>query len=259
VGSKKEPPPAPVEPEEAEHAVSDYLLGKAVLERERLVSILTLKAEDAARVSGLTPEVFARLELAAKGAAEAALVSWRTSNDQNIHAQLAQMNPQQIKKRLQNMDNYGYSRTDADLEKQPIWEKTVKAVLTEPQLTAWNEQVAERAAYQGAAACAVILAEFDRKFPITPEQWAKLEPKLMHFMKEYGPDIARMFSPNNSTAWFMQTYSMFMPFASIPEKELEAILTKEQRERLKGSNEFSNATNYWENVQQNHAQRVKKK
>ena len=52
---------------------------------------------------------------------------------------------------------------------------------------------------------------------------------------------------------------MFLPFGSLDEKQILEYMTKEQWDRLKGSNEYSNATNYWENVEQQHKQRVKKK
>lgn len=252
--AKKEEPPAILEPEEGEQVISDFLLEMAGTELERLVSLMTLKVEDASRIVALSPEAVTRLETAARGAAETAMANWRSNADRNIRSQFAQVKPQHIRQRLENM---GYQFSSGDVEKQGIWEKTVKAVFDEGQLATWSKEVEERAAFRSTAAASAILAELDRKISITPAQRATLEAMIGKIIKEYEPDIARMFSPLNSVPWFLQTYSMFMPLASIPEKELQEILSKAQVDRLRGSNEFSNATQYWENVERFHQQRVK--
>jgi hypothetical protein len=49
---------------------------------------------------------------------------------------------------------------------------------------------------------------------------------------------------------------LFLPVAAIPEKDLKAILTKEQWDRWTGSQEFSNVANYWNMINNNHQARV---
>lgn len=253
--TKKEEPPVILEPEEVEQVISDFLLEMAETELERLVGLMTLKVEDASRIVALSPEAVTRLETAARGAAEAAMTNWRSNADRNIRSQFAQIKPQHVRQRLENMGGYQFS--GGDVEKQGVWEKTVKAVFDEGQLATWSKEVEERAAFRSTAAASAILAELDRKISITSAQRATLEAIIGKAIKEYEPDIARMFSFSNSVPWFLQTYTMFMPLASIPEKELQEILSKAQVDRLRGSNEFSNATHYWESVQRNHEQRVK--
>ena len=68
---------------------------------------------------------------------------------------------------------------------------------------------------------AAILVEFDRRNTLTTEQWAKIEPIIARILKEYGPDIAAMFSYANSVPWYLQQHTMLMVFAGVPEKELK--------------------------------------
>lgn len=82
----------------------------------------------------------------------------------------------------------------------------------------------------------------------------KIEPKVAAIIKEYGDDIVR-FGFSEETKWFLQGYSMFMPIAGIPEKEMKGILSKEQWDCLAGTQEYANGMSNWENVKQNHDQR----
>ena len=55
----------------------------------------------------------------------------------------------------------------------------------------------------------------------------------------------------------MQPFSIFIPFAAVPEKDLKDILDKEQWEGWTANSEFANSRNYWTNIQQMHAMKVK--
>ena len=103
------------------------------------------------------------------------------------------------------------------------------------------------------------MSEFDRKVALTAEQWTKLEPILAGTVKDYAPDIENMFSSNYPYSWFLQSYTMFIPIAAVPEADMKGILSKEQWDGWKGSPEMENTNNYWENVQNNHKNRVKEK
>jgi hypothetical protein len=103
------------------------------------------------------------------------------------------------------------------------------------------------------------MAEFDRSNSLTIAQWTALEPLVAGLIKEYSPEIGGMFSPSNSIPWYLQYYTTLIPFVGIPEEDLKKILRKDQWERWIGSGEYSNCKNYWENIQNNHAQRVKAK
>lgn len=259
-------PPQPAEPEDLERAISDFLQEKTVGGRKRLLAATILKAEDAARVAQLPADMADRLRTAARGDAEESLAAWKTQMDQFLRSNFVRdATAQNVKQRLASLDDYyfgdrfsPFSRRDAQ-DKESIWDKSVKNELTDQQRGAWQKEVDGRSAYREKAIASALMAEFDRKNPITPGQWEKLEPIIAGILKDYSPEIANNFSSSNDTPWYLQYYSMFMPFAGVPEKDFKAILTKEQWDRWTGSNECSNSANYWENIQQNHEQRVKAK
>jgi len=84
-----------------------------------------------------------------------------------------------------------------------------------------------------------------------------LEPLAASMVNEYAGDISMMFGFPNSSRWYMQSYSLFLPFAALPEKDFKDILRKEQWARWAGDPEFGNSKMYWANIQQNHAMRAK--
>jgi hypothetical protein len=248
------------EPEDFEHAISDHLQEKAAAERKRLLAVNLLRAEDAARVAGLGAESVSRLQTAARGAAEEALAVWKASAEQEVRSSVAGATAADVKQRLVRVVSY-FFRSNRNLVPgpQPLWEKTVKAELTEPQRAAWKKEVDERKTYREQAIAAFVMATFARRNLLSAEQWTKLEPIIARTMKDYGPDLNSMFSSSDESAWYLQSYSMFIPFAAVPEPEIKGILSKEQWDRWTGSQEYSMTTNYWENIQRMHDQRVKAK
>jgi hypothetical protein len=171
---------------------------------------------------------------------------------------LREATPATIKQRLASVQDYYFQRGGVSAQSQPVWDATVKNELTTEQRSAWQKEVDERAAYRAKAIVAAILAEFDRRNTLTVEQWTKLEPVIAQVLKEYGPDIGNMFSYANSSPWYLQQHTMLMVFAGVPENELKPILSTEQWDQWTRSDVFTNSKSYWENVQANHAQRVKR-
>ena len=247
------PPP---EPEEIETALSDFMYERTVPARARMLATMTLKAEDAARLGGLTPESSHRLQVAARGAMEESLASWKSSVDQNVRAQLENSSAPNAKLRLAAVQDYVFERgAELKPEKNPIWDKTVEAEMTPEQRARWQKEVDERNAFRSKSIASLVLSEFDRRNGLTPEQREKLAPLVAGITTEYAPEIASMFSMGNSNRWYLQNYTMFIPIAGVPMKELKAILTKEQFDLWKASDESTNIDNFWTNIQQLHTQR----
>ena len=254
------PSARPGEPEDVENAISDHFYEKAATERKRLLAINVLKAEDAARVAGLSPPAARQLAIAARGTAEGELAVWKANTDQSLRSQLQDVTPENVKQRLASLDRYNYGRrSGGDSELGALWEATVQAELTEAQRAAWKKEIDARGGWRDEAIANLIMAELDRRIALTTEQWGKLEPQIGKMVKEYGPDIGTMFSSSYSNIWYLQSHSMFLPVMAVPEKELKDILSKEQWERWTGGVEFGNTTNYWENVQRMHTSRVREK
>jgi hypothetical protein len=137
-----------------------------------------------------------------------------------------------------------------------IWDETVKVELTDSQKDAWKKETDARAAFREKAIAGVIMAEFDRKNPITDEQWTKLEPVIAGVIRDYSPEIAQIFSNFNGVPWYMGGGYTLMPFAGVPVADLKAILSKAQYDHWSGTPDCANSVNLWGVVNQVHNQRA---
>jgi hypothetical protein len=246
------------EPEDLERAISDFLYEKSAKERNQMLPAMILKAEDAGRVAALSPHAIGRLETAARGASDKILGDWKVGADQWVRSIVRDANARNVKQRLRGIESYNMPRnTNLAPEKESIWTGVVKAELTAEQMAAWTKAVDERSAYRNKAIALAVLAEFDRRLPLTVEQWGKLEPLLAAAVNEYSAEISTMFGNPNMAKWYMQPYSIFIPVAALPEKDLKDTLGSERWERWTGNPEFANSRNYWSNIQQMHAMKVK--
>ena len=138
------------------------------------------------------------------------------------------------------------------------WRVTDQPALTTPQRACWQQEVAARAAFREEATAGLILAEFDRCYQLSDAQCEQLQPALRAIMREYGPDIRRMFgySPGN-TPWYFQSYNMFLPLAGVPEDGLKTLIGPDRWNQWSTSIEHRNGVNYWQNIQQVHNQNLK--
>ena len=255
----KEPPAANAEPEEIERFLSDAFEEKAAVERQRQLSALLLKTEDATRVAGLGETAAARLQTAARGTVEAALVPWKANLAQNVRSQMENGDPENVRNLLVNLANMGFGVSDNGQEGQPpsLWDKTLGRELTAPQRLAWQREVEARAAYKDAAIATFALAEFDRRCQISSAQWEKLQPLLLTVMRDYGPDLQRMFGNSpQSPPWYFQSYTISLPLGGIPGDDLKKIVGQDRWDRWSGSPEHATNDTNWQTLQQAHAQRV---
>lgn len=255
VEAKARGPERPKEPEEVEIQLSEHMSKRSLVEKKRVLLEMTLQAEDAVRVAALPAETSAHLRTAARGAVERVLAQWKSNTDRNVRSNIQGVTPGNVKQRLASMDDYYYSnRGDSNgASTQLVWKKTVERELNDAQRAAWKVETDARKDFANSAIIAAVLAEFDRRQSLTSDQWNKLEPLITGIVKEYSVDIEEYFS--NSTPWYLETYSSLIPFAGVPEKDLKAILSKPQWDRWSGD-DSGNASNYWENLQQNHKNRV---
>ena len=248
------------EPEEIEHFLSDAFEEKAAAERQRQLAAVMLKAEDIARVAGVGEPAAGRLRTAARGTVEEALVPWKANLAQNVRSQLENNDLENVRNLLANLANmqFGVSDPEQDPENRTLWDKTVDRELTAPQRALWQREVDARAAYKEQAIGSLLLAEFDRRYQLASAQREKLQGMLVGIMRDYGPEIHRMFAyASASTPWYFQSYTMFLPLLGIPEDDLKTMLGKDRWDRWSNSSEHANDTNYWQNVQQMHDTRVK--
>jgi hypothetical protein len=258
----KSKPDAIVEPEDVERAISNYLYMKTEAERKTSLAENVLKAEDAVRTTGIGAEAAERLQTAARGATEQYLTGWKWMMDQQIRGQLQGLTPQNVKQRLDGMQNMFFQRNmGMNMNQNPganVWDETVKVTLTPQQQQAWQKEIDARTAFRDQASAAIVMEEFDLKNHLTDDQWVKLQPIIAKIIRDYTPDIERMFSMGNNTPWFMSNQFDSLPFAGVPDTDLKAIFTKQQMALWTGSQEYTNANSWWQNVEQMHKQRVPK-
>jgi hypothetical protein len=246
---------APPEPEDFERGVSDFLFERSEKRKKQFHEQMVLMAEDATRTAGLSAEVGHRLRIAALGAAEASLAAWKPELEQTVRSSLTDMTARNVKQRLAGLENLQFQRSgETSATHQPVWERTLQSDLTEAQRAAWQKEVDQRRAYHDQAIVSSVMAEFDRKVILRPEQWEKLEPLVSEIIKEYGPELGSFFANPDGSRWYLLSHSRLLPFAGVPEAQLNSILTREQLESWTASNEFSNAANYWNILRQNHQQ-----
>jgi hypothetical protein len=266
-GKVKSKPEANAAPEDVDRAISSFLFEKEKTERKRLIEASDLKMEDAVRVADLSADARAQLELAVRGAAEERLVGWRWFIEQQIRAQVQEATPQNIKQRLDGIQDFifqqriffggrGGAGSQAD---QDIWEKTVDIELDAKQKEAWKKETDARAAFRDSAIAEFIISEFDRRYQLTPDQSARLEPVISKIVQDCSPDISRIFSSAANTPWFLEGPYALLPFAGVPEADLKAILTKDQWDAWHDSPENANSTSLWQNIQIMQKQRAGRK
>jgi len=253
---KKTKPTVYTEPEDVEKCISLFLYDKTQIEQKRVLAANVIKAEDVVRTAGLGPDAAARLLIAARGATEEYLTSWKWTIDQQIRSQLQEATPQNVQQRLNGMEDYFFQRNMDMSNRQGAWDKTVQATLSPAQVELWRKETDARKAYRDQVIAELILAEFDRKNQLSEDQWKKMAPLIATSIHDFSQDIGRIFAFSNNVPWYLESSYMLMPLAGVPDADLKAILTPDQWDRWTKSNEYSNATNMWQNVQQFHKQRI---
>jgi hypothetical protein len=124
----------------------------------------------------------------------------------------------------------------------------VKEALTPDQLNAWREATDERSQYQQDAIAAWITAGFDEEFGLAPEQWSKMESKLEKPIKEYGDCFDGVIQISNSSAWYLNCNTFFLPLAGLTNEEMKATVSPEVFEQWRRSNWYDNAHSWWSNI-----------
>ena len=149
-----------------EKAISTFFYEKTESQRKELLETNALKAEDAARVTGLSAESTERLEAAAAGTTEQSLMTWKWFTEQQIRSQLQGLTPDNVNQRLDGLQDFFFQRRFFGMNnRQDLWDQTVQSELTAQQLDTWKKETDARQDYRGKAIAAVVLSEFDRQAP----------------------------------------------------------------------------------------------
>jgi hypothetical protein len=197
----------------------------------------------------------AELTTAAKGAVEHSLGYWRQNTERYVRQAVQTATPQNVLQALAGTERVNFNRRgDEHLpESMEVWKSALQEKLNEEQRRALEKMAQERADYRLDAMAAMTVAELDRRRRLDGAQCAKLEPVLKKVLADYRPDIERYMSTN----WFLQYYYALVPVAGVAEKDLVAVLTPEQWKSFK-DRDLPDAMQYWEGIENNHKNRVKK-
>ncbi|MDB6171139.1 MAG: hypothetical protein JWL59_450 [Chthoniobacteraceae bacterium] len=239
---------------DTENAISNFLQARAVRVKKQLFANTAFQAENVARVAGVEPGLFCRLQSAARGAGEEILADWREKADLEAHAQLEGADELEVPKRLADLEVD--FPANLQINQKAVWLKTLETELNESQRALLRQAEDERGRYRRKTICSIILAEFDRKTVLNGEQWEKIELLVFAALEEYGPDLALMY-PSESTPWYLQGYLMLLPLASIPENDFKSILAKDQWDSWALSNQFAYNTRNFQSLKTRHQQRMK--
>jgi hypothetical protein len=246
------------EPEDVERAVSAFFYEKSEAERKRELEENTLKAEDISRVAGLNAEAAERLHAIACGATEQSLATWKWFTEQQIRSQLQDLTPQNVRQRLDGLQDFFFQRRFGGPESPTIWDQAVQTELTAQQQDSWRKETDAREDYRSDAIAALTMAEFDRQTHLTDEQWTKLQPLVTEVLTDYKQGIAQFFSGMGNNPWYLGGPYTLIPVAGVDDQQLKSILTKDQMDLWTGSQQFGNANNLWQVVKQMHVQQAQR-
>jgi hypothetical protein len=115
--------------------------------------------------------------------------------------------------------------------------------------------VAAREAYRQRAYAWGILAELNRRYHLSNDQFDRLEPLVEAAVAEYFDDFTNMFGRSSSTVTPRYLVTLF---AAVPEDKVQAILNAPQWKQWK-ENDSKQISGWWESMKNNHRWKNQKK
>lgn len=242
-----------VKPElpDVETQISEYFYQAQRIKQKELLSIMLTRVEDAQRVLSLPEAKVIKLTTAAKGAVEFELSSWKLNIDSYVRSQLRDANPGNVQALLPDLNRVSFGNRNIK-DDAPIWKKTTEALISPEQLKIWQTELKAREDYKLRSIAEMTLMEMDRRVRLSSEQFQSIRGRLVEVLKEYLPDMHMYMSDT----WYLQYYSVVMPLAGIPEKELKTILQPSQWKAFEAEL-FPRSQQYWSGIEEYHNQRVR--
>lgn len=229
---------------------------RLVDKRREMAATMEARVDDVRRVVSLAPDRSKYLQVAAKGAVEHALDSWRSQFDSWVRNSVQGVKGDTLRKRLEGLDNdnvwFGDEGAPGD---HMVWKDALAESLTPEQKKTWDAEVAARETYRQRAYAWGILAELNRRYHLGNDQFGKLEPLVEAAVAEYFDDFTNMFGRGSSTV--MPRYLITL-FAAVPEDKVQAILNATQWNQWK-ENDAKQVSGWWESMKNNHRWKNQKK
>jgi hypothetical protein len=244
------------EPPDEEQILAAHFERRLLDKRREMTEAMEAKVDDVRRVVRLAPDRSRYLEIAAKGAVERSLDAWRLQIDSWVRNSVQRVKADALRKRLAGMDNdnvwFGEEITPAD---HAVWKDALAAALTEDQKKSWKNEVMARDSYRQRAYAWGILAEMNRRYHLSNDQFNRLEPLVETAVTEYHDDFANMFGRGSSTV--MPRYLITL-FAAVPEDKAQEVLNAAQWKQWKES-DFKQVSGWWESMKNTHRWKTQKK
>lgn len=220
--------------------ISRHILKLAEEERDERLEFMAVVIDDVSRLCNLDEEQREQLELAAKGAAERSMKDWHTQAERYFRTRLDGADSDTAKEMLEGMGkvNFGGNRSEEEGESLDLWKDTLGTVLTSKQVERYEEVLEQRQLDRVEAFSRMSLSTLDMHLRLTPNQKIKMSELVREAAGEYLDEVQRYWGD-----YFEK--GMLMSLANAAEaKELEAILTEAQYERLRDAT--SNFDHFWD-------------
>ena len=246
------PPELLTEQELVQQLISLHLVQTEEEQADHLARNMNIVLGDVRRVTGLPKERLHLLSIAAKGAVDRQMESWRTSQENQIRQQAMGTTVAQVRQRLEGIGNinFGIANGNNAPEDSRLWQDTVTNTLTPEERQKWTAAAAERDKYRQEAITRLLVAEMDRQLDLTLTQCEKIEPAAAKLIHDYLPDMNSYLERGNGIDFRL----LMTAFTGVPEPERQTLLTPEQTNKwLQLSADYRS---WWQNIEQSHMQRM---
>lgn len=215
--------------ETKEEKVNAYIQQISDAEKKQKLEQMNGAIEDIDRVCQLDEEQRLKLDVAAKGAVDKYLESWREQMDNWVRNRVRTANGD-IEQFLGGMGTvrFGNAREWAP-ERQELWIGSVKSSLTDEQRSLYKEDLDARAAFKHNAMSQAIVADLDRRIKLSAKQRDRLLPLVVVAAEKYW-DRLEEWTGNDEQ---LPLYQMGAILGGVEEDKMKEILSENQQEGWK--------------------------
>lgn len=220
------PPPWGAE-ELLEATLSSHILEAAESFKAEAEKRYEGRLHSTATITNLDEAGWATLEVAARGATELERSDWVLRFDEHVRKNLQDtVDPASISQRINEMRDSRLRRT-ADTSSAKLWNSTLQAVLTAPQLAAMQKDEEDRRRFRFETLGLVNAHLLSARTRLSLQQVHTLAARIAEEMDRYAPDLAATFQGWNKTPWYLNSYYTLIGLHMVEEAQLKAIVHEE--------------------------------
>jgi hypothetical protein len=191
------------------------------------------------------------LEIAAAGAVERAMRSWKTSMDKQLRDRTKDVPASKICSELVNIR--GNSIADRSATENKVWITAVEDTLTAEEKAKWSAVEGERIAQRQQAILELMLTELQLSISLSDGQLQSLRPLAAKAVDDYFKDFNSIYGNRGEANQPINQLSMYLK--AIPESQAKAIITPAQWDHW--TKDLGDFVSGWEMVEKEHNRRVK--